>query len=88
MIELENQELFLCSDEQPAKLIFKVNMNKKKEVRLKKYTCLLFFITSLRRSCSRSSIPPSSFLTALGSSLQENYTLTRPNYLTAHQVQL
>ena len=43
MIELENQKLFLCSDEQPAKLIYKVNMNKKKEVRLKKYTCLLFF---------------------------------------------
>ena len=35
MIELENRELFLCSDEQPAKLIYKVNMNKSKGVRLK-----------------------------------------------------
>ena len=35
MIELENQELFLCSDEQPGKLIYKVNMNKRKGVRLK-----------------------------------------------------
>ena len=35
MIELENHELFLCSDEQPAKLIYKVNMNKRKGVRLK-----------------------------------------------------
>ena len=45
MIELENQELFLCSDEQPAKLIYKVNMNKKKEVRFKK-NIYLFIIFS------------------------------------------
>ena len=44
MIELENQELFLCSDEQPAKLIYKVDMNKKKEVRLKNiYMFIIFY---------------------------------------------
>ena len=42
MIELENQELFLCPDEQPAKLIYKVNMNKWKGVRLKN---IYMFIT-------------------------------------------
>ena len=44
MIELENQELFLCSDEQHAKLIYKVNMNKRKGVRLKNiYMFIIFY---------------------------------------------